>query len=215
LQPILIAAAIDFEMIGGKRHGDLANKIADEIKKQRRIAVGIDPPPPVMQALANYQPLDVMYRRKLEGGIIIIGRPTFKEFMAGTKRGWTEGLEKIDREEALLGNWSRTATLTNRKNTQQSMSRTWMASRYRPHQSYQSGKGIYSPLQMQRTPPPPRTSEAIPAAKNSPPATIPELPPILFVPFINLLALRRSLSWFGISLISDIKSGLAPKQPIA
>lgn len=178
-------------MIGGKRHGDLANKIADEIKMQRRVAVGIDPPPPVMQALANYQPLDVLYRRKLDGGIVIIGRPTFKEFMAGTRRGWTEGLEKIDKEEALARELESDGRFDELEESSQVDTGDVDGEPIPTPSKLPSGKGIYSPLQLQRPPPAPRTSESIPTAKNSPPATIPELPPILFVPFTNLLGFTQ------------------------
>ncbi len=33
MQPVLVAAAVDYEMVNGRRHGDLATHIADEIKK--------------------------------------------------------------------------------------------------------------------------------------------------------------------------------------
>ena len=39
--------------------------------------------------------------RALKGGSIIVGRMTFKEYMEGLRRGWTESPEKMDREEAL------------------------------------------------------------------------------------------------------------------
>lgn len=178
-------------MIGGKRHGDLANKIADQIKMQRRIAAGIDPPPPVMQALASYQPLDVMYKRKLEGGTIIVGRPTFKEFMAGTKRGWTEGLEKIDREEALAQELESDGHFDEPEEHSETTTGDLDGEPIPTPSKLPSGKGIFSPLQIQRSPPPSRTSESIPASKNLPPATIPELPPILFVPFTNLLGFTQ------------------------
>ena len=42
-QPILNAAAIDYEIVLGKRHGDLAANIAAKIKAQRRIDAKLDP----------------------------------------------------------------------------------------------------------------------------------------------------------------------------
>jgi import inner membrane translocase subunit TIM54 len=187
----LVAAAVDFEMITGKRHGDLANKIAEEIKAQRRISVGIDPPPPVIKALAGYQPLDVMYRRRLEGGTVIVGRPTFKEFMAGTKRGWTEGLEKIDREETLARELESDGRFDEAEEPSQIDVATLDGEPIPTPSKLPSGKGIYSPLQIQRPPPSQRGSELIPAEKNIPPATVPELPPLLFVPFTNLIGFTQ------------------------
>lgn len=89
-------------MITGKRHGDLARWIADDIRSQRRLTLGLDQPPLTPVVLPNTSPEDKR-RRKLEGGTVIVGRPTFKEFMAGLKRGWTDGLEIVDREEQLAG----------------------------------------------------------------------------------------------------------------
>ncbi|KAK0458781.1 inner membrane protein import complex subunit Tim54-domain-containing protein [Desarmillaria tabescens] len=36
--------AVDYEMVNGKRHGDLATRIADEVKKRRRLDLGLDSP---------------------------------------------------------------------------------------------------------------------------------------------------------------------------
>ena len=87
-------------MINGRRHGALADTIADKIKARRRLDAGIDQHPQNLMSLPNRSPEDLR-RRELEGGIVIVGRPAFKEFMAGLKRGWTEGLEIVDREERL------------------------------------------------------------------------------------------------------------------
>jgi import inner membrane translocase subunit TIM54 len=205
----LVAAAVDFEMISGKRHGDIANKIAEEIKVQRRIAVGLDPPPPIMAALAGYQPLDVMYRRKLEGGIVIVGRPTFKEFMAGTKRGWTESLEKIDREEALARDLESDGRFDEAEEPSQLDVATLDGEPIPTPSKLPSGNGIYSPLQMQRPPPVQRGSESIPAEKNIPPAVIPELPPLLFVPFTNLIGFTQIplMMWDFFNQRHKVRSG--------
>jgi mitochondrial import inner membrane translocase subunit TIM54 len=196
-------------MINGKRHGDLANKIADEIKAQRRIAVGIDPPPPVMQALAGYQPLDVMYKRKLEGGIVIVGRPTLKEFMAGTKKGWTEGLEKIDREEVLAHELESDGRFDEINEPSQRDIAALDGEPIPTPSKLPSGKGIYSPLQIQSPPPSQRGSESIPPEKNTAPAVIPELPPILFVPFTNLIGFTQIplMMWDFFNQRHKVRSG--------
>jgi len=36
-QPIFVAAAIDYTIIAGKRHGDLATRVANDIKTERRV----------------------------------------------------------------------------------------------------------------------------------------------------------------------------------
>ncbi|KAF9013954.1 inner membrane protein import complex subunit Tim54-domain-containing protein [Cyathus striatus] len=91
VKPILVSAAVDYEMVTGKRYGDIAKRVAEDVRVRRRLEAGLDE--------------DSSYTKRkqqeLDGGIIIVGRPTFKEFMAGLKRGWTEGFTKVDVEEAL------------------------------------------------------------------------------------------------------------------
>ncbi|KAJ7137706.1 inner membrane protein import complex subunit Tim54-domain-containing protein [Mycena epipterygia] len=101
VKPILVAAAVDYVMIGGKRLGDIANRVADDIKSQRRLEAGVDSPPEIFKQLPTYRTPEEERRSELDGGIVIIGRPTFKEFMTGLKRGWTEPMTKIDEDELL------------------------------------------------------------------------------------------------------------------
>jgi import inner membrane translocase subunit TIM54 len=101
LQPILVAAAVDYVMIGGKRMGDIANRVADDIKTRRRLETGLDSAPDVFKQLPTYRTPAEEGQAERHGGIVIIGRPTFKEFMAGLKRGWTEPLAKVDKDELL------------------------------------------------------------------------------------------------------------------
>lgn len=90
-------------MIAGKRHGELATRIANDIKTERRIAAGLEAP---WQAQTNMPIMmqdtpEARWRRKMEGGTILVGRPAFKEYMAGLRRGWTESPAKTDAEEQL------------------------------------------------------------------------------------------------------------------
>ncbi|KAJ7286249.1 inner membrane protein import complex subunit Tim54-domain-containing protein [Mycena rebaudengoi] len=101
VKPILVAAAVDYVMIGGKRMGDIANRVADDIKTRRRLETGLDSAPDVFKQLPTYRTPAEEGQAERHGGIVIIGRPTFKEFMAGLKRGWTEPLAKVDKDELL------------------------------------------------------------------------------------------------------------------
>lgn len=40
-------------------------------------------------------------QRELEGGVVVIGRHTFKEYMEGLRRGWSESAYAADREDQL------------------------------------------------------------------------------------------------------------------
>jgi import inner membrane translocase subunit TIM54 len=88
-------------MVNGKRHGDVARRIADEIKARRRLDLGLDVPIVPPMPLPTRKSPEETHQHELEGGIVIVGRHTFKEFMVGLKRGWTGDLEKVDRDELL------------------------------------------------------------------------------------------------------------------
>ncbi|KAF8163445.1 mitochondrial import inner membrane translocase subunit Tim54 [Crassisporium funariophilum] len=190
VKPVLVAAAVDFEMIPGKRHGDIAKRIAEDVRLRRRFDLGLDPESEVTKMLPTYRPANVRRQRELEGGIVIVGRPTFKEFMVGLQRGWTDGLEKVDRDEDLarileddphfdepeepieLGNESPS-------------SRSQLPS----HQS----SPVFSPLQMHTQPPASQTprDSSISKDMNHPPAVVPALPPLLLVPYTNHIGISQ------------------------
>ncbi|KAF7322400.1 hypothetical protein HMN09_00017900 [Mycena chlorophos] len=161
-RPILVAAAVDFTMVGGKRLGDVAERVADFIKAQRRREAGLDIVPEVYRSLPMYVPPDKEQEYYLEGGIIIIGRPTFKEFMEGLKRGWTEPLDKVDREELL-------------------------AQELEADGRFDDVEEGDLPSQQQ---PSPLAPMAYPTS-SAPLPIIPPLPPIALVPFTNLLGFTK------------------------
>ncbi|KII88120.1 hypothetical protein PLICRDRAFT_110774 [Plicaturopsis crispa FD-325 SS-3] len=184
VKPIFVSAAIDYEMVNGRRHGDLANRIADEIKAQRRIAAGIDvPPESLMPTLPSNSSPEVKRQRELDGGIVIVGRPAFKEYLAGLRRGWSEPLDKVDREETLAVSLSDDGRFDEVDD---------------PNTSELGGEPIptpsrlaaYSPL---RRPEPPRAAppSAIPASLNEPPSSIPQQPPLLLVSFTDLIGFTQ------------------------
>ncbi|TFK42446.1 inner membrane protein import complex subunit Tim54-domain-containing protein [Crucibulum laeve] len=189
VKPILVAAAVDYDMIAGKKHGDIANRVANDIRLRRRLDLGIDEDPPATQILPTYKAIPERRKLELEGGIVIIGRPTFKEFMAGLKRGWTEGLEKIDQDEVLAKQLEDDTVFDEPEefDLDQGSSQASTGSKF------PSGKPAFSPIQLQRSLPlrPPPGSNSIPEHLNAPPAVIPPLPPMLLVSFTNLIGLKQ------------------------
>ncbi|KAI0093892.1 inner membrane protein import complex subunit Tim54-domain-containing protein [Irpex rosettiformis] len=195
VKPILNAAAIDHVMINGRRHGDLADRIANDIKKLRRIQAGIDPPPPNPMNLTT-STQEAKRQRELEGGIIIVGRPAFKEFMTGLKRGWTEGLEIVDKEEQLA------QTLENDGQFDEPDSHPASDLDYSddepiPTQSKLAPSKPFSPfspplLRQKSSMPSPSSSggtDSIPPSLNAPPSIIPPQPPVLLVSFLDYIGL--------------------------
>ncbi|KAJ7827537.1 inner membrane protein import complex subunit Tim54-domain-containing protein [Mycena olivaceomarginata] len=163
VKPILVAAAVDYEMIGGKRLGDIANRVADDIKSQRRLEAGLDARPEVYKELPTYQtPLEERLSQT-EGGIAIIGRPTFKEFMTGLKRGWTEPLDKVDRDEILA-------------------------------QELENDGRFDEEDDLERPEPKPFEPLIEPPSVSSTPSPLPQippLPPLLLVPFTDILGFTK------------------------
>ncbi|KAJ7172126.1 inner membrane protein import complex subunit Tim54-domain-containing protein [Mycena filopes] len=163
VKPILVAAAVDYEMITGKRLGDIANRVADDIVSKRRLEAGLDSRPAVYQQLPTYQtPLEER-RNELDGGIVLIGRPTFKEFMTGLKRGWTAPLEKVDTDELLAQELE-------------------MDGRF-DEEDDPTERTEVKPFE----PPPPSP----PPSSASPLPPIPPLPPLLLVPFTDILGFTK------------------------
>ncbi|KAJ6502140.1 inner membrane protein import complex subunit Tim54-domain-containing protein [Mycena sanguinolenta] len=180
VKPILVAAAVDYEMIGGKRQGDIAKRVADDIKTQRRLEAGLDAPPEVFKQLPTYQtPLEAR-QSEVEGGIVIIGRPTFKEFMNGLKRGWTEPLDKVDHDEILAQELEMDGRFDEEDDPQ------------RPEPK------AFEPL----IEPPP-----LPSAASLPP--IPPLPPLLLVPFTDILGFTQIpiMIWQWFNRRHDVRAG--------
>jgi import inner membrane translocase subunit TIM54 len=192
VQPILVAAAVDFEQVNGKRHGDLARRIADEIKAPRRLEAALDPQPAVLPFHWLSKSPDEMRRHELDGGIVIVGRHTLKEFLSGLKMGWIGSLEKVDQDELLARELeddesfdepdepSTDVLHADGDNSMGSAS----------HLPSPKNSPVFSPLQTVRQSAPPRQNQpppVIPAALNTPPTTIPMLPPLLLVPFTNYI----------------------------
>ncbi|KAL0946541.1 hypothetical protein HGRIS_012748 [Hohenbuehelia grisea] len=184
VKPVLVAAAVDYEMINGKRHGELARRTADEIKSRRRLAAGIDSPSPYTEALPTRLPPDEEYKQELAGGIVIVGRPAFKEFMAGLQKGWSEGLEKVDAEEDLAQELSMDGRFDEPEVPEEGIAVEATA--------FTPSPIVFSPLQHLNQPKPAkRSGENISSSLNTPPSTIPLLPPLLLVPFIDYIGFTQ------------------------
>ncbi|EFI28335.1 mitochondrial import inner membrane translocase subunit TIM54 [Coprinopsis cinerea okayama7 len=175
VKPILVAAAIDFDMIHGKRQGDIARRVAEDTRKRRRLDLGIDQPSEAAKLLPTYKPVEEVRRRELEGGIVIVGRHTFKEFMVGLKRGWTRGLNKVDEDEELSKILDEDHHFDEVDDSEDSTA---------------SNPASHSPVFSMSTYKAPKEQETSTDNQDAP-ATIPQLPPLLLVPFHNRIGLTQ------------------------
>jgi len=85
VKPLLNAAAVDFDVVEGRRMGELRHKVAEEIRGRRR--GDEDGPLEVVRKNAGI-------KRVEEGGVIVIGRHTWKEYLRGIHEGWLGPLEE-------------------------------------------------------------------------------------------------------------------------
>lgn len=175
-------------MINGRRHGDLARRIADDVNRRRRLELGLDQPAVVLP----HDSPEKKRRRELEGGIVLVGRPTFKEFMAGLKEGWSEPPEIVDRDEALSRKLENDGKFDEPESELDVASDgpdldgepIPTASRLPPSKPF----SVFSaPHLRAQAAPSAKAAEqpTIPGSMNTPPASIPPMPPILLVHFVD------------------------------
>lgn len=179
-------------MVKGRRHGDIAERIANDIKKRRRIEAGIEPPPFNPMNLPTRTP-EAERARELQGGIVLIGRPTFKEFMEGLKRGWTESMEAVDKEEQLANVLANDGRFDEVYGDEPAAALNVGDDEPIPTPSKLSPSSLFTPPQFKTgaRPPSQNDSKPIPSALNTPPASIPPQPPILLVQHLNHIGLTQ------------------------
>ncbi|TFK92326.1 hypothetical protein K466DRAFT_540099 [Polyporus arcularius HHB13444] len=185
VKPILVAAAVDYDMIKGRRHGDIARRVAEDIRAERRLMLGLDQPMAGPMQLPGSSP-EEKRRRWLEGGIVIVGRHTLKEYMAGLKRGWTEGLEVVDREEQLAKQLENDGKF-DEPEVEPSLDSSLGDDEPIPTPSRIPSSRPFSVLSSPtlRAPTTTKHADSIPPHLNAPPAAIPPQPPMLLVSFTN------------------------------
>jgi mitochondrial import inner membrane translocase subunit TIM54 len=186
-------------MVTGKRHGDLTRRIANEVRLRRRLDLGIDSVAAVTQAIPTYKPLAERRKHELDGGIVIIGRPTFKEFMAGLKKGWTDGLEEVDQEELLARELESDGHFDEPEEAEADNAET--------SASLKITSPLYSPLYAKPSQPPsPKTPLPFSESMNT---TIPPTPPLLLVTFTDYIGFTQipRMIWDFFNQRHKVRSG--------
>ncbi|RUS18694.1 inner membrane protein import complex subunit Tim54-domain-containing protein [Endogone sp. FLAS-F59071] len=82
VKPLLVAAALDYEVKEGKVPGTIQSMVSEEIRRRRKVAAGLAPDP----LSAGGHPLIAQPRPELEG-IVCIGRQTWREVLNGLDEG--------------------------------------------------------------------------------------------------------------------------------
>ena len=179
-------------MVKGRRLGDIYRHVADDVRHQRRLTAGLDQPPSYPMKLPGSS-LAEKRQRWQEGGIVLVGRHTFKEYMYGLKRGWTDPLDDVDREEKLARKLVSDGKFDEPESEPDvSIGQTAddepipTPSRMPPSRPM----NIFSSQALHAPPPPAKPTEKV-SSMNAPPATIPPHPPLLLVSFTNYIGFTQ------------------------
>ncbi|KAI9885296.1 MAG: hypothetical protein M1823_002924 [Watsoniomyces obsoletus] len=100
VKPILVAGALDWDMVEGRREGEVRAGLAEQIRKRRRQTGEVDPKP---EAIEPAEVEDVVGDIRQQTGVrewsgikgdIVIGRHTWKEYVRGLHEGWLGPLQQ-------------------------------------------------------------------------------------------------------------------------
>ena len=92
VKPVLVSAAVDYEVLEGRREGDIRVALADKIRRERRFAGEGTPIPEGEEDVETYikkvrQHFGVIDEPGIKGDMVI-GRHTWKEYIRGLHEGW-------------------------------------------------------------------------------------------------------------------------------
>lgn len=96
VKPVLVSAALDYEVIEGRREGDVRAALAEKIRKHRRTAgepSSVVEEPSVEKAVAETRQKMGIHDEPGPKGDIVIGRHTWKEYIRGLHEGWLGPLD--------------------------------------------------------------------------------------------------------------------------
>ncbi|WVR03287.1 hypothetical protein IAU60_000278 [Kwoniella sp. DSM 27419] len=200
VKPYLVAAAIDYKLPTSPLHGSITRQVHAQILALRRQALGLEPPPPQLSLPGVLTPEEIR-RKELEGGVVLVGRMSLKEYMEGLRRGWTGGVDAWDWDKEIQakldadglfdepkveetkpaggeqGDAAATASTVPASPTMPSRPPTGLGFLSRPSPPALPA----SPAGGDSTPAQPQ----IPAHWQVPPSPLPAQPPILLLPFVN------------------------------
>jgi import inner membrane translocase subunit TIM54 len=100
VQPILVAAALDWDAVEGRREGDVRAGLAERIRRARRKMGEMGKEPIEGEKEEDAQDVLEAARKRADireweglGGDIVVGRHTWKEYVRGLHEGWLGPLD--------------------------------------------------------------------------------------------------------------------------
>lgn len=221
IKPILVAAAVDYEMVSCPQYGSLTRHIQKEtlLTRRRALSQSLNLSPPLEEPVLNIMAgapgqltEEQKEQRRLEGASVIIGRHTLKEYMAGLRKGYMEGIEREEREKfverSILGDgvFETKEEIERRRLEAEEAFKAMTASQAEvaapppPPPAPKFGLSFLNkpaaPISIPTstptspstlTPPP----QPLPAYAQSPPFPLPAQPPLLLVPWTNHLGFTQ------------------------
>jgi import inner membrane translocase subunit TIM54 len=88
VKPVLVAAAMDWDVIEGRKEGDVRFKTAEKVRKRRRAGGEGEPLSEVDQAAEAMKQRFGTDDSAGVAGDLVIGRHTWKEYIRGLHEGW-------------------------------------------------------------------------------------------------------------------------------
>ncbi|KAI9632091.1 inner membrane protein import complex subunit Tim54-domain-containing protein [Dioszegia hungarica] len=195
LKPYLVAAGIDYDTLPPPLYGAITRQTHAAILTARRQKLGLEPTPVPLSVPGAIDPAAVE-ANDLAGGVILIGRPSLKEYMEGLKRGWAGSVDEWVWEKEVearmkgdgvfegpaseVGEASSGAEFAADVPTTQSsgMSPTGLSFLNRPQPSLSSASASQAGPQ-------------VPTHMHLPPNPLPPQPPLLLVPWTNHLGFQQ------------------------
>lgn len=198
------------------QYGSLTRHLQAKIIKARRRALskqlGLDattpledPEPWFLAGTPGQLSLEQKEQREVEGGVIIIGRHTLKEYMEGLRRGWMCGVAKFDREkqvetlvnaDGFFDTPEALADTTSNSDVSEEVVAPPVTAPHQPRKPFGLGalpfnKPIPSAIPNAAVKPAVDPETLIPESAHAAPTTLPAQPSMLLLPWMNHLGFKQ------------------------
>ncbi|GMK54662.1 hypothetical protein CspeluHIS016_0112480 [Cutaneotrichosporon spelunceum] len=190
VKPFLVAAAVDFQIVEAPLYGSIARIVRADTLRKRREALGLQPRPAEIATGAPPQVAAISAKsedqRWLEGGVVLVGRPALKEYLAGLRAGWRNGVDDWTWEKEVESQIEWDGVFKNYENVEIELPPPPPP----PQRSFWSR--IFSRPGPQAIPAGPTSNTStVPAHMHEAPSPLPQHPPLLLVPWTNYLGFTQ------------------------
>ncbi|RSH89443.1 mitochondrial import inner membrane translocase subunit tim54 [Saitozyma podzolica] len=203
VKPYLVAAAIDYEQVTAPLHGSITRQVHANVLKRRRQALGLEAPDPTLSLPIALDPRSAL-EREVEGGVVLVGRASLKEYLEGLRRGWSNGVGPWDWEKEVEEKIRYDGVFDDLPAPAlEAVSEAEDALSQTPQQTPPPAKsGLGLGFLSRPAPPPPvfpssdssstPPAPTIPEHLHTPPNPLPPTAPVLLLPFVNHLGFKQT-----------------------